>query len=43
MGLEKLKEECYDTNNIFYASVNYKDRMAYAVQEHEHELEGSFF
>lgn len=35
LGLEELNEECYDMENIYYTSVNYKDGTTYIVQEHE--------
>ena len=35
LGLEELNQECYDMENIYYTSVNYKDGTSYIVQEHE--------
>lgn len=35
LGLEKANAECYDMENIYYTSVNYKDGTRYIVQEHE--------
>jgi len=35
LGLEELNRECYNTENIYYTSVNYKDGTSYLVQEHE--------
>lgn len=35
LNLEEANAECYDTENIYYTSVNYKDGTSYIVQEHE--------
>lgn len=35
LGLSELNEELYDPDNIYYVSVNYKDKTRYIVQEHE--------